>query len=280
MLRKHFYLPIPDETELENEFWERRSDLVGLDMNDEYALELMDQVFPRHVEEFRKTFPLHREGDSSQFYLINGSFMAIDAQVYYSFIRQFQPKRIVEIGAGNSTLVAAQACLRNLDDYGSAPELIAIDPYPSTSLRRGFPGLTRLIEDKIQNVSMDTFTSLQSGDILFIDSTHVLREGGDVQLEYCEILPRLAPGVVVHIHDVSLPRTYPQTYFDQRLYWNEQYLLQAFLAFNSRFQVIWPGNYAMLKYPEKVCAVFPEYHDMRAAFPSSEPSSFWMRVRS
>jgi hypothetical protein len=158
------------------------------------------------------------------------------------------------------------------------PELTIIDPYPSAVLRQGVPNVSRLIEDKIQNVSLGTFTSLASGDILFIDSSHVLREGGDVQFEYCEILPRLAPGVVVHIHDISLPRSYPNVYFDQHLYWNEQYLLQAFLAFNSRFEVIWAGNYTMLKYPDRVCAVFPEYHVMRETFPSAEPSSFWIRA--
>lgn len=279
LLRKHFYLPIPDENELENGFWERRSELVGIDMNDEYALKLLEDVFPPRVAEFRRTFPLHREDDSSLFHLINGSFMAIDAHVYYSFIRHFKPKRIVEIGAGNSTLVAARAGQRNLEDDGSAPELIAIDPYPLSSLRKGVVGLTQLIEDKIQNVSMERFTSLSSGDILFIDSTHVLREGGDVQLEYCEILPRLAPGVLIHIHDISLPKAYPKVYFDQHLYWNEQYLLQAFLAFNSRFEVIWPGNYTLLNYPEKVCAVFPEFQVMRETFPSAEPTSFWMRVK-
>lgn len=277
LLRKHFYLPIPDQVELENSYAESR--LVGIEMNDGYALELLDNVFPSYTEEFRKTFPLHREDGSSSFYLINGSFMAIDAHVYYSFIRHFRPKRIVEVGAGNSTLVAAVACRRNLQEHGDEPDLTAIDPYPQEVLRQGVPGLSRLIEDKLQNVSLSTFTSLGPGDILFLDSTHVLRQGGDVQLEYCEILPRLAPGVLIHIHDISLPKAYPSVYFEQHLYWNEQYLLQALLTFSSRFEIIWPGNYMQLKYGEKVHAVFPEYDAMREAFPVSEPSSFWIRVR-
>lgn len=277
LLRKHFYLPIPDQTELENSYSE--TSLVGIEMNDAYALELLDQVFPPYTEEFRKIFPLHGEAGSSSFYLINGTFMAIDAHVYYSFIRHFRPRRILEIGAGNSTLVAAVACRKSLAAHGVAPELTAIDPYPPEVLRQGVPGLSRLIEDKLQNVDLSTFTSLESGDILFIDSSHVLRQGGDVQLEYCEILPRLAPGVLVHIHDISLPKAYPSVYFEKHLYWNEQYLLQALLTFSSRFEVIWPGNYMQLKYGEQVHAVFPEYDDMREAFPLSEPSSFWIRVR-
>src|SRR3972149_5863814 len=117
------------------------------------------------------------------------------------------------------------------------------------------------------------------GDILFLDSSPVLRAGGDVQLEYLEILPRLAPGVLVHVHDISLPKPYPRVYFETGMYWNEQYLLQAFLAFNSRFEVLWPGNWMMVRHPEKVCAVFPEFHEMRKLYPQSEPTGFWMRVR-
>ena len=278
LLKKHFYLPISEEDEV-SRFCESRSELVGVDMNDRSALALLESVFPLYMEEFRRSFPLHPADGAKGFYLINGSFMAVDAQVYYSFIRHFRPQRIVEVGAGNSTLVAAAAAQRNLEDCGRAPDLTAIDPYPTPVLKQGVVGLSRLIEEKIQNVSMGTFTSLEAGDILFIDSSHVLREGGDVQLEYCEILPRLASGVLVHIHDISLPKAYPWVYFEQRLYWNEQSLLQAFLAFNSRFEVVWPGNYMLLKYSEKVCAVFPEYHAMRAAFPLSEPSSFWIRVK-
>jgi hypothetical protein len=281
LLRKHYYLPIPEEDDLSNAFWERRSELVGLEMNDEFALGLLHNVFPLYLDEFRESFPTHKSSsDPAQFYLINGNFMAIDAHVYYAFIRHFKPKQIVEIGAGNSTLLAAAACRRNLKDNSEGPKLIAIEPFPNAMLKEGLQGLSQLIEDKVQDVDFDLFASLQSGDILFIDSTHVLRSGGDVQLEYCEILPRLAPGVLVHMHDISLPKPYPRVYFENQLYWNEQYLLQAFLCFNSKFEVIWPGNYMMLKWPEKVCAVFAEYHEMRKFYPMSEPSSFWMRVRS
>jgi predicted O-methyltransferase YrrM len=281
LLRRHYDQPIPEKAELDNAFWQRRSELVGLEMNDRYALDLLQNVFPLYLGEFGEAFPLHRSSpDQTQFYLINSSFMAIDAHVYYIFIRHFRPKRIVEIGAGNSTLLAAAACRQNLNKNGEAPTLISVEPFPSKTLKKGLPGLSKLIQDKVQKADLELFTSLAAGDILFIDSSHVLRSGGDVQQEYCEILPRLAPGVLVHIHDISLPKPYPRVYFENRLYFNEQYLLQAFLCFNSRFEVIWPGNYMMLKYPEEVCNVFPEYHEMRKSFPMSEPSSFWMRVKS
>jgi hypothetical protein len=99
--------------------------------------------------------------------------------------------------------------------------------------------------------------------------------------EYCEILPRLAPGVLVHIHDISLPKPYPDVYLKQHRYWNEQYLLQAFLTFNPKFEVIWAGNYMMIQQPERLREQFlPEYDHMRAKFPQSEPSAFWMRVKA
>jgi len=277
LLRKHFYLPIPDNEDLKADYWERQSDLAGINMNDAGALQLLEGMFPRYMDEFRHRFPLDRPGDPREFYLINGGYMAIDAHVYYAMIRHNKPRRIMEIGAGNSTLLGGAACIENKRETGRAVDYTAIDPYPQSILEKGVPGLTRLITTKVQDTAMDLFTSLEANDILFIDSSHVLRSGNDVQFEYLEILPRLAPGVLVHIHDISLPRHYPKVYFENQLYWNEQYLLQAFLAFNSRFEVLWAGNYMMLKYPQQVCKVFPEYHIMRQHYPMSEPTAFWMR---
>ena len=281
LLRKHFYLPIPDEIDIERPLAAEPSELVGVDMNDAAGLDLLNRVFPPYVREFRSRFPVHPRPDQAahEFYLINSSYMAVDAQVYYALIREFKPRRIVEIGSGNSTLLAGASALANRVETGQTTELIAIEPYPQEFLRQGVPGLSRLIEAKAQDVDLNLFTSLQAGDILFIDSSHVLRAGGDVHLEYLEILPRLQPSVLVHIHDISLPKPYPRVYFDHLLYWNEQYLLQAFLAFNRRFDVIWPGNYMLLPYPDQVMAVFPELTVMREHYPMSEPSAFWLRVR-
>lgn len=279
LLRKSYYLPFPDRTEIEEDYWEKQSDLIGVEMNDESALLLLREVLPDYLEEFRRKFPLRAGSELDGFYLINGNYMAVDAHIYYAFIRHFQPQRVIEIGAGNSTLLAAAACEANRQESGLRTNLIAIDPFPRTAVQQGIPGLVELIEKPLQKVEMERFTALDKGDILFIDSTHVIKSGGDVQLEYLEILPRLAPGVLVHFHDISLPRAYPRVYFEHHLYWNEQYLLQAFLTFNSRFEVIWPGNYMLLNYPELMLDAFPELLVMREEYPQSEPSSFWMRVK-
>jgi len=279
LLRKHYYLPIPDEQDLADPLVKEPSALVGVDMNEDGALDLLRNVVARYKDEFQKAFPLHAPANGQGFFVVNGGYMAGDAQVYYALIRHGKPRRIVEIGGGNSSMLAAAACLCNQEEDGRKPEMTVVEPFPSEQLRAGFPGLDRLIVQRVQSVSLDLFTSLQAGDICFIDSTHVLRPGGDVHFEYCEILPRLAPGVLVHIHDISLPNPYFSLYFENHLYWNEQYLLQAFLAFNSRFEVVWPGTYMYLKHTAELLEVFPDIKDMREKFPLAEPSSFWMQVR-
>ena len=278
LLRKHFYLPIPDR--LEQSFWERQSEMVGVDLNGPAALRLIENDLAPYIEEFRQTFPNQQSTDPTEFYLLNGAFMAIDAHIYYALVRHLKPQRIIEVGAGFSTILAGVACKKNQQEQAKAPQLTAIEPYPGEALKRGIPGLSQLIEKKIEELEWAVFKELRAGDILFIDTTHVLKAGGDVQLLYCEILPRLAPGVVVHIHDISLPRSYPKVYFEKNhYYWNEQYLLQAFLAFNSHFEVLWPGNYMMIHHPNALRSIIPEFDLMREQYPSAEPTSFWIRVR-
>jgi len=276
LLRRHYYLPIPDEEDLAPPFFDRLSEMPGVEMNEPAFLRLLEEIVPGYLEEFRDRVPLHDAG--SGFHLLNGTYMAVDAQVYWALIRHGKPRRIVEIGGGNSSLLAGMACEANRRE-GRPAELIVVEPYPGEALVRGFPGLSRLVRSKVQEADPALFSSLEAGDILFLDSSHVLRAGGDVQAEYLEILPRLAPGVLVHVHDISLPKPYPRVYFETGMYWNEQYLLQAFLVFNSRFEILWPGNWMMVRHPERVCAVFPEFHEMRTLYPQSEPTGFWMRVR-
>ncbi|WP_155835153.1 class I SAM-dependent methyltransferase [Herbaspirillum sp. RV1423] len=278
LLRKHFYLPIPDDIDQLETFWGRPSAMVGVDTNDVLALNVMETICPEYLGEFRERFPIDGPLDPPDFYLINGGYMAVDAHVYYCMIRHFKPKRIVEIGNGNSTLLAIAACTANKGE-GSEIKLTSIDPYPWPLFKDGYPGLDELIVKRVQDVPLSYFEELEAGDILFIDSSHVIRSGNDVHYEFLEILPRLKPGVLVHVHDISLPKPYPEVYFQNQLYWNEQYLLQAFLIHNSRFEVVWPGNYLMENYPERMLKVFPEFEIMRKHYPLSEPSAFWMRVK-
>ena len=148
-----------------------------------------------------------------------------------------------------------------------------IDPYPNEVLKRGFPGLSRLIPEKVQDVPISEFMTLGDNDILFIDSSHVLKTGSDVHYEYLEVLPRLNRGVIVHVHDIFLPAEYPREWvLGEHRFWNEQYLLQAFLAFNESFEVLWAGSYMHLRYPEELETAFSSYRREE-----TWPKSFWMR---
>ncbi len=127
---------------------------------------------------------------------------------------------------------------------------------------------------------MDLFTGLDANDILFIDSTHVLKIGGDVKYEYLEILPRLKAGVIVHSHDIFLPREYPKKWIlDNHWFWTEQYLLQAFLAFNSAFEVLWAAHFMRSKYLNELKTTFPCYSNMRST-DTIGPGSLWIRRKN
>src|SRR4029077_19197551 len=122
--------------------------------------------------------------------------------------------------------------------------LMCIEPFPQKFLRAGFPGLQSLMERKVQDVDLNFFSQLQSGDILFIDSSHTVKIGGDVNYLFLEVLPRLNPGVIVHVHDIFLPFDYRRDWvMDELRFWTEQYLLQAFLMFNSDFEVLMANHY-------------------------------------
>ena len=274
LIRRNYEVPLPEPEDLG---FLKSSDLVGINMRDEAQLAFMENVIAPYKAEIN-AFPAHETADPQQFYMVNGSYMAIDSHVYYALIRTHKPQRIVEIGSGNSTLLAAAAIRQNLKEAASPTTLISIEPYPADKLKK-IPELSQLIQKKVQAVDLAVFQQLQAGDLLFIDSSHAFSAASDVWWEFCEILPRLAPGVFVHIHDISLPKPYPQVYLDTQRFWNEQYVLQTFLTYNSRFEVVWAGNYMMTQYPEKMAEFFaPGYQQMQDQFPFSEPSAFWMRV--
>ena len=278
LLRKHFYTPIPEAEDCTQDYWDSVSELVGIEINIEAIKKFVEQELGAYKPELRR-YPFHRGDASGGFYLVNGGFMAVDADMYYCLIRQARPSRIIEVGCGFSTVLASDAVLKNREE-GIESKLLCVEPYPSPNLQDGNLAVDRFLKMKVQQVDVKEFTALEENDILFIDTTHVLKSGGDVQFLYCEILPRLASGVLVHVHDISLPRHYPKVYFEESYYfWNEQYLLQAFLTHNSRVEVIWPGNYMMVYRPEWMMKTFPEIAAMREKYPSSEPSSFWFRIR-
>lgn len=268
----HFYQPIPDTRLLTDEVWEKRSQLVGIDMREESQLELLDLFKSKFKSEY-EAIPRHDTGVEQEFYIDNNTFASVDAEIFYSMIRHCQPKSVCEIGSGFSTLLAARALLKNAEMHGIESTLTAIEPYPNEFLSKGFPGLTRLVKEQVQRVPLSEFTSLGENDILFIDSSHVVKVGSDVQYEYLEILPRLPRGVIVHIHDIFIPAEYPRDWIlKEQRFWNEQYLLQAFLTFNDTYEVLWAGSFMHLNHPDRLESAFSSY-----SRESVWPGSFWIR---
>jgi hypothetical protein len=261
----HFYQPIPDTQTLPETLWKRPSKLVGIDMNHSVQLDLLRKRFPKFREEYEQ-FPTKPTGEPSRFYLSNGLFDGTDALVAYCMVRHFQPDLIIEVGSGFSSLVSGEAAAKN-----NSSALICIEPFPQEFLKQGFPGLHSLIEKRVEDIDLNFFSQLGSGDILFIDSSHTVKIGGDVNYLFLELLPRLKPGVIVHVHDIFFPFEYRRDWvMDEFRFWTEQYLLQAFLSFNSEFEVLVANSYLSHYYKE----------DLKAAFPSLESwggGSFWMR---
>ncbi len=269
----HFYQPIPDVRNLDERLWETPSALVGIDMSEQAQIVLLSQFQENYRSEYDQ-FPVSRTSRPYEYFVNNGGFESVDGEILYCTIRHFKPKRIIEIGSGNSTYLSALAIQRNKEENPEySCELIAIEPYPNKVLRAGFPNLSRLIKEPVQNIPLSIFEELGENDILFIDSSHVLKAGSDVQYEYNEILPRLNKGVLIHVHDIFLPFEYPKKWICQyHLFWTEQYLLQAFLTYNSAFKVVWAGYYMHRSYPELLEKAFKTYDRKKI-----EPGSFWMR---
>jgi len=247
----HFYSPVPDLRSLPDSLWGSPNQ-HGWDLEEAHQLELLQKLSSWNPE--LTSIPEEAEpGAPQQYYWANPSFNREDAATFYALIRELRPRRILEVGGGYSTMIAAQAARANGDT-----RVDCIEPFPDDVLLGGYPGLSRLIQQPVQDVPIDEFLALDENDILFVDSTHVSKIGSDVNHLILGVLPRLRPGVVVHFHDVFLPWEYPRRWIlEQRLFWNEQYLLSAFMMFNRDYRTLLANHYLGRKYPDLLRARFP-----------------------
>jgi hypothetical protein len=250
-----FYSSIPDLDALENGD-PPPSECPGIDFNPESHRHYLRDVFPSLRDEF--------DALARRFPLDNSSFRGIDPLVYYGLIRHHRPTTIIEIGVGNSTLLAADAVEANGHGH-----VIGIDPYQKI-IPRSRPSIT-LIDRTLESLDVEMFDRLGRDDILFVDSSHVIRTGGDVHFLFSEVLPRLNDGVIVHFHDIHLPFDYPRKLMTERLvFWTEQYLLQAYLAENSRVEVLFGNRYALSALAQETRAALPTALEWSGG-------SFWIR---
>jgi hypothetical protein len=273
----HFYSPVPDIKDLENRgVWERCSSLGGIDFGTERQLTLLSKLGKTFGGEC--AWPENATPDPSQFYTHNGSFSFGCAAALHCMIRHFQPAKVVEIGSGNSSMVISAALKTNAQhgSNGKAAYTI-IDPYPLAGIKEKLPMLSDLVEKRVELMGVEYFQELRENDILFIDSGHTVRTGGDVNFLILEVLPCLAPGVIVHFHDIPFPYEYAKVYFTNprfRVFWTESYLLQAFLSFNDRFEILLAMAYLMEKHQREFCEVFPHFDPQRNW---ANSGSFWIR---
>jgi predicted O-methyltransferase YrrM len=247
----HFYSPVLDRAEVaanESRLWPAQPRLpAGIDFNDASHRQLLEVEFPRYIADFDYA-ENSGASDAGRYSPDNPQFGWLDAKALFVLFRAWRPKRVIEVGSGHSSLLMADVNKRFL---GGDMHITCIEPYPEPFLRRTDCGIDRLIQAKVQDVPLEAFDALAAGDVLFIDSSHVSKAGSDVNHLFFEILPRLASGVRIHIHDVFLPFEYPRAWLlEQGRSWNEQYLLQALLMYNPVFEILFGSSYCAWKFPE------------------------------
>ena len=268
IIRHHYYEPLVFAGDTREEHPPRERPLPGIDLNETGQLAMLENF--TYANELL-AIPLKKSA-VDRFAFHNSAFEHGDAEALYSIIRHFKPRRVIEVGCGQSTLIVRMALAQNSRESPRYRcEHVCIEPFEQPWL----DGLgVRIIREKIEHCPDEMFKSLEAGDILFIDSSHVIRRQGDVLHEILYLLPQLSSGVLIHIHDIFLPRDYPSEWVvaDRRL-WNEQYLLEAFLIFNGEFEVICALNWLSHNRRKELEGAFP----MMAQRTDAEPGSFWIR---
>lgn len=207
----------------------------------------------------------------SDFYWQNDFWNSADAIVQYGLLRSRKPARLIEIGCGFSSILAARALRKNSEeDSTKATDVTLIEPYPRRELLEKLPRHWRRVETILQRCPLEWFETLGPGDVLFYDGSHCCHTGSDVNWFFFQVLPRLRDGVLIHLHDIFFPKDYPREWLFQRLQsWNEQYLLQAFLMHNSAYRVEIANAFISHEREREIKALYRDIQPFWGA-------SFWM----
>lgn len=277
-MRVHYYSPVPDLEDLkQRKVWGKKSELQGIDFNAKRHLSFLKKLGKKFGKECNWS---SRPGREEEFVMGNQSFLFGCAASLHSMIREFKPKKIIEIGSGNSSIIISEAIGKNRAESGHKTQYTIIDPYPGAKIEKKKVPHDRLVKKRVELLNPKFFDQLSQNDILFIDSGHTVRIGSDVNYLYLDVLPRLKPGVIIHCHDIDLPYEYPQCYATDnrfRQFWTESYLLQAFLACNDKFDILLPMTYLMKNYKKEFKKLFPHYDPSIPGGRLAISPSFWMR---
>jgi hypothetical protein len=245
--------PLPDITAIPEETW-RPSELAGVDLRLSDAWALLEDELAEFIAEFPADFDLR-----------NGTYESVDAETLYAVVRWAKPRLVIELGSGASS---------HLIHAAGALEHRIFDPYPWAANRLGPVGGLEVTPLRTEDIPLTQFADLSAGDVLFVDTTHTVKTGGDVPRIVLEIFPRLASGVLVHVHDIFLPDDYPRPWvIELRRAYAEQYLLHAFLAFNGAFDVLLPVHALASSDAERLGRLVPSFR------PGVTPGAFWLRRR-
>lgn len=223
----HYYSPATSWDDRMRAITWAPGDPAGVDMRGE------EQIALAHKIGLTDNLPIIRLGP--RYRANNGMYDYGDAAALFCMLRHFKPKRMIEVGSGFSTAATLDTADQHMPDL----QLTCIEPNPERLRARLLPkDDVEIIEKPVQDVPLSRFGELEAGDVLFIDSTHVVKSGSDVVWLYLHVLPTLAPGVLVHVHDVHWPFEYPRQWIIEGRDWNEQYLLAAFLTHNDAWEIM------------------------------------------
>jgi Methyltransferase domain len=267
VIRHHYYSPFVMPKDISRPLDEPRA-LPGLDLNIAGQLALVKQF---HYQEELVAIPTEPTSRNNYAYH-NRAFESGDGEMLYNMVRHFKPKRVIEIGCGQSTLMSLMAERRNSEeDLAYSCSHVCIEPFEQPWLEGTG---AHIVRQRVESVDPAVFETLEANDILFIDSSHVIRPQGDVLHEYLHLLGIIRSGVLVHVHDVFTPRDYPASWVvGERRLWNEQYLLEAFLSFNRNFRVLAAVNHLFHDHADALKDACP----VLLQEPFREPGSFWFQ---
>jgi hypothetical protein len=268
-------LPVLAEIESTRERWDRPSELVGIDVDPSALVTRLHRLADTWEAEFAEVTGDYLSNTREGF---GPGYPHFDARTLYYMLREHKPRRYLEIGSGLSTYYASLAATRNKAD-GKPMGITCVEPYPFDRLR-SLPDF-ELVEGFVQDVPLSTFDVLEAGDVLFIDSSHALKIDSDVAFLFMEVVPRVKPGVFVHIHDVHFPYNTPfpaDTWlFGERwpVYWQEAMVVQAFLAFNPAFEIQLSTPLVRHHDEQALIGRFDDYTPL--ANDANPPSSLWLK---
>ena len=267
----HYYSPLPDTDAVDRlsttvKFSKSLTDIPGIKINGKAQRDWLT----RAVAEFGG-LPIGEQGHEIKRYIgENPFFEYADAWSGYAMMRRYRPRHIIEVGSGFSSALMLDVNDGFLD---GKTRFTFIEPYPERLfglLRPNDREQCEVLVQPVQDVPMEKFMALRENDILFIDSSHVSKVGSDVNFLFHEVIPRLAPGVIIHVHDVLWPFEYPLAWFHEGRAWNEAYMLRSFLQFNDTFEILLHNSYLKECSPELFAG------EMKG-FIERPGGSFWMR---